>query len=497
MTSIFKQPIRFWIALLCAASFLLSVAVSWYVFEAVPHLEDEHANLFQAKVFAAGRVVNPVPPDLGAFFTPFIITSGNIQFSKYPPGYSLLLALGVLIKQPWLVNSLASALTILAVFLLTKELFDERCALLAAALGVLSPMQIMLSGTFLSHPTCLAAMTFFAWAFLKARRLEKPANLRFALLAGLTGGLGLIIRPWTAVLLGLPFVLLAVVDMVKNPRKFFLVYLLLTILFLLISSLYPLYNLIATGSPFTNTYTLWWSYDTVGFGLSAGNHGYTLEKALLNLRADLPLLNTFMLGWPGNLYFSFMWLVILAALLFPQRTRIDFALLIPVAFLIIGYSLYWAHSGGLYGPRYYAEAMPYLWILSARGLEKLSSFRIPSWLIKIAFPLCILWSIIFNLIPSFIKGHHLYDISREDATIIQQADLHNAIVFVGNQYWTDYGRLSWLNEADLYTSDVVFVKDQGAALNNKVLQFFPGRKIYSFDWKQNPPLMLWQLSLSH
>jgi len=137
--------------LLMLASFILSISVTWGVFDAVPHLEDEHANLFQAKIIATGNWVNSQPKESDSFFVPFIINSDGKQFSKYPPGYAIVLALGVILGYPWLINSIAAALTVLATFLLGKQLFDTDSGLLAAALAVISPMHIMLSGTLLSH----------------------------------------------------------------------------------------------------------------------------------------------------------------------------------------------------------------------------------------------------------------------------------------------------------------------------------------------------------
>src|SRR4051812_8822935 len=94
---------------LCVAVFALAGAVAWGVFEAMPHLEDEHANLFQARVFAAGRITADVPRHPNSFFTPFVINSAQgKRFGKYPPGYPLLLALGAALRQPWLVNALAA-----------------------------------------------------------------------------------------------------------------------------------------------------------------------------------------------------------------------------------------------------------------------------------------------------------------------------------------------------------------------------------------------------
>ncbi len=183
------KPIHIKILILCLASLIIGISVSWGVFDAVPHLEDEHANLFQAKVFASGNITRPTPDYPYSFFIPFVIDMDGHQFSKYTPGYALFLALGVLIKIPWIMNPIFAALGIFAVFLLARELFDEKTGLLAVVLGVISPLYMVLSGTFISHPLSITLLTFFAWAFIRLHRVEKARQTRFALLSRILNGL--------------------------------------------------------------------------------------------------------------------------------------------------------------------------------------------------------------------------------------------------------------------------------------------------------------------
>jgi hypothetical protein len=82
-------------------AFCMSALVSRTVFERLPHLEDEIAYLFQAKVFAGGQIVIEQPQPRQAFWQPFVVDhneSGN-RFGKYTPGWSAVLALGVMIGQ--------------------------------------------------------------------------------------------------------------------------------------------------------------------------------------------------------------------------------------------------------------------------------------------------------------------------------------------------------------------------------------------------------------
>lgn len=477
------------ISILCLASFVLAAAVAWGVFEAVPHLEDEHINLYQAKVFASGKITQPAPPHAEAFFVPFQVNQDGKLFSKYPPGYSLLLAIGVLVGQPWLVSALAAALGLLGVYLLGKDLFDHNTGLLAAALGIISPLYIMLSGTLLSHSSSLAILVFFAWAFLCALRVPEPQRYTYAWLAGGLMGLALAIRPWTAFGISLPFAIGALVVFVQNPRQRLPIFTRMALAFFLVGAVWPVYNLAATGSPLTNTYKLIWPYDTIGFGPEHGPHGHTLMKGWRNLRHDFPIFGETLLGWPPVLGFPLVWVVIGLGLVFPVRRRSAWLLLLPPISLILAQTAYWAVGGGLYGARYYAEAAPFLWILAARGLLKISTNRIPLRLVKIALPALIAWGLIYSLYPRFAEGRNLYDISRADARTVVSAGLEHALVFVHHEYWTDYANLSWLNDPSPAKGEIIFAKDLGTEKNQSVIKAFPERSVYFYNRYQSTQLV--------
>jgi 4-amino-4-deoxy-L-arabinose transferase-like glycosyltransferase len=480
------------VLVLCIATFVLATAVSWGVFNAMPHLEDEQANLFQAKVFASGYVTVAEPSIAPqAFSIPFIVNKDGQLFGKYTPGYPLLLAIGTLINQPWLINSLAAMLTVLGAYLLGRDLFDQNTGLLAATLGSISPMFVMLSGTLLAHPTAMAALIFFAWMFVRARQSDEPRRLGFAIGAGASIGLALIIRPWTAIAIGTPFALLALIDLIRSRLKLLRVFVLMVIAFALIAAIYPLFNWAATGSPMTNTYQLYWPYDSIGFGpqVGRGTDGHTLEKAKINFDLDWPQFNEVIFGWPVIGAFGLSWLPIILGLVWRPFDKRAWALMIPPTTLIAAYLLYWARSGGLYGPRYYSEGLPFLWIVAAYGLIKFGSTSHKARLIKIVLIPLTLWSVFISTYPHMISGFSLYDLDRHDTNIIAAADIHHAIVFVATSYWTDYANLSWLNQPNLNTGDIIFAQNSGSDVNNLIAQQYPDRKIYYYDRTQDPPLV--------
>jgi 4-amino-4-deoxy-L-arabinose transferase-like glycosyltransferase len=504
---------------LCVAVFALAGTVAWGVFEAMPHLEDEQANLFQARVFAAGRITADVPRHPNSFLIPFVVTSvQGKRFGKYPPGYPLLLSLGAAVGQPWLTNALTAALGILGVYLLGRELFGQDSGLLAAALGAISPMFVLLSGTLLSHPASIAALTLFAWAFLRARRPDETRRTRFALLAGGLLGWAVIIRPWTALGIAFPFALFAAWDIVRTRGRALPFYGAMALACALVCAIQPLFNLAATGSATTNTYRMWWDYDRVGFGPGHGRSqgGHTVEKGIRNMWLDLADFPAVLFGWPQPAGIALAWLPIGLGLLWPAPgsrapsgavregrgpfarawcflarlygdTRKEWGLLTPAASLVAAQIAYWARADTLYGPRYYAEAMPFLWIIAARGLLKLGSTAWRRRAIKLALPLLVAWSVIFTIEPRALKGRGFFDISRRDADAIAAAAPHHALVFVAAPYWTAYANLAWLNSPNL-DGDVVFAQDRGKVENARVIEDFAGRTVYYYDRARQPAL---------
>jgi 4-amino-4-deoxy-L-arabinose transferase-like glycosyltransferase len=480
-----------------AAAFILSAAVAWGVYGSMPHIEDEHANVFQAKVFAGGNLAARVPSvQPNSFYIPFILNQHGWLFGKYPPGYSLLLVPAAWIDQWWLINALAAAALVAGVYLLGRDLFDADTGLLAAALGLLAPMFILLSGALVSHLVTMALLTFFAWGFARSRgsrRSNGAHPIGFAVFAGITIGLAFITRPLTAVAIGLPFAVQALIDLLRRGRSMWRVYLIMLIAFGAIAIILPLYNAALTGSSFTNTYALWWSMDRLGFGPGIGVSpgGHSLYTAILNFRLDFPIFGQMLSGWPDVIGVSLAWLPIIAGLLLPPMTKRDWALMLPPIMLIGAHFLYWARGSSFYGPRYYAEAMPFLWLIAARGLIKICALKNP-WprrVVYVALPLLIAWNIVYVIEPRFIAGFAQYRSARRAINTIAQADVHHALIFVQSQQWQDYADLGWLNAPHLPDGDLIFAYDFGPLGNARVIAAFPDRAVYYFDRSQPYPLV--------
>ncbi|MDO8670511.1 MAG: glycosyltransferase family 39 protein [Dehalococcoidia bacterium] len=366
-----KMAIAVALLAIFVAAFWGGAHVSQTVFDGLPHVEDEDAFLFQAKVIATGRIFVPSPPLPQFFPTQFVIDRDGKRFGKYPPGYSAVLSLGVLAGQPRLVNPLLGAISLIVIFLIGRELYSNLVGLLAAGLGVVSPFFLMQSGSYMSHPATLVFVALFVLFFVKGSR---SPNLIFPILAGATLGMAYITRQLTTAGIAVPFVLYGLVDLRRGWRSV-RKYGLMSFVFAIFAGLLLLYNRELTGDPFLNPYELWWPFDTVGFGPKVGGGEHTLEAALIESQINLTALADYLFGWPARLSLAFL------AVPFLMRSRKlwDWLLLGSAAGLMIAYMAYWT-SGEMYGPRYYYEALPMFLLLTARGM--LEVWRGLSWMIR-------------------------------------------------------------------------------------------------------------------
>lgn len=321
------KPYHTIIALLLAFfSFAMSAGISRGVFERLPHLEDEIAYLYEAKIIAGGNFVIESPQPRQAYWQPFVVDSAGQRFGKYTPGWPAQLAAGVLLGQEWVINAFFSALTVALVYRLGREIYSPDVGVFAAGLTTFSPMALLLSGTLMGHTAALFALMLFIYAYW---RLERGKHrLRWGLAAGIALGLLVTNRPLTALGAAAPFIAWSGVRLLRallasfqasrdaaraqhaaplqsaadNGRTRVLLHTLsplalLSIIALVMSLSIPLFNYQATGDASRNLYTLVWSYDRLGYGEGYGRNGHTLEKGVRHMRFDLSLMAADLFGW--------------------------------------------------------------------------------------------------------------------------------------------------------------------------------------------------------
>jgi hypothetical protein len=180
----------------------------------MPVDHDEVAYLLQAQIFALGRWASPGLP-LPDFFGQAHMLVTPVLASKYPPGHSLLLALGVLVGAPGLIVFLLNALRIGLVFALARRLADGATALLTVILLYLGNGQPRYASSYYSELTS-GAMLVAAWYCLWRWRDDR--RTRWLLGVAFTLGWCAITRPWSAVAFALPIGYVVLRD-VKRERR--------------------------------------------------------------------------------------------------------------------------------------------------------------------------------------------------------------------------------------------------------------------------------------
>lgn len=343
------SPHNFIVLLLCLLAFAFSAVLSRTVFERLPHLEDEYAYTFQARTIARGDLVIEQPQPRRAYWQPFVVDKDGLRFSKYTPGWGMLLATGTVMGQEWVVNAFLAAMTVALVYAIARDLFGRDTGLIAAALTAFSPIAMLLNATLMGHTAAMFAGVLALWAYLQfEKRIAasfKPqatsptfppspktegliedtergqggevskssalgTSLRLGawglpLLCGLALGLVAANRPITAVAFALPLVVRAVSNLLASWRlggsigyvfPVLRPHLVIAVAALAIAAIIPIYNYAAVGDPTANLYKLVWEYDCVGFE-GCGRSGHTLEKAFRHTRFDLSVTAADLFGW--------------------------------------------------------------------------------------------------------------------------------------------------------------------------------------------------------
>jgi hypothetical protein len=177
-----------------AAAFPLFCLGAVWIYHDYPLSMDEYSALFQAQVFAAGRLSGAFPPELVERLIPAVFqgyffgvspATGAVS-STYWPGFALLMAPFAWLGAPWAANPALGALTIPVLHRLARELTEgsRDAAGWAVALTLASPVFVLASISYYS----LAAHMFFN--MLYALLLLRPSVPR-ALAAGAVGSLAL------------------------------------------------------------------------------------------------------------------------------------------------------------------------------------------------------------------------------------------------------------------------------------------------------------------
>lgn len=322
------------------------------VFAGNPHLVDEVAQLFHARIFASGNLAAPVPanPEFFLFLNTLITPDGWV--SQYPPGHPALLAAGMLVGAEWLVNPVLAALSVYLVYLLGRRLYGPKTGMISAFLWTISGWVIFMSGTYQSH---VAALTFALVAWIAVIGIKRPGP-QHALLCGLALGLLGAIRPLDAVAAGIPIFAWLFPRRQWRSIPWMVVG---TIPFVIVVAVF---NAELYGNPLTLGYTaLYGEAHGLGFHRNPWGQAFTPLDAVANTFHAVRRINIYLFDWPIPAALPLgVW-----ALWGRQRSR-DTVLGAGLLALFVCYFFYW-YSAFYIGPRFYYGMTPFLAIGTARA----------------------------------------------------------------------------------------------------------------------------------
>lgn len=348
---------------------VVAVAVASFValvpLAGLPHVSDELAYTWQARLFAAGLHTGPAADD-PALMRALFWVSGPDSHSPFPPGWSALLAVGEVVGAGALVNPLLAGTLPPLLWALSRRWADDATARLAAVVAALSPGIWVLAASRMSHTSVLVACAVAALVVSRPR--DEPAPVWSVWLAGVAVAYLVLTRHFDAALVGGPLLLWGLWRVRDLPG----------VLGLCVPPALACGALLAhhhalSGDALAfpmNAYLEGFVGDRpgcnrLGFGADVGCHptagswGHSPGKALGFSLDSAARLDRFLVGVPlgGLLALMGAWRL---------RTRLRPALVLGVL-VVGGYALYWS-PGAAYGARFWHPLYLVLPTLTAAGL---------------------------------------------------------------------------------------------------------------------------------
>lgn len=340
----------------------------------VAHVSDEVAYTLQARLFASGMRAGPPADEPSLLLYPFWQTTPR-SFAIFPPGWPALLAAGVTVGAPWLVNALASACLPALSWLLARawQRPDEESRL-AAMVAALSPGVVLLAGSRMAHTSVLVGLLL---ALVVVERRRDPAGPGDPPAAWLAAGLALayvvLASPFDALIVGGPILAVGLLRATRSAARLGLL-----LPPALAIGLLLLDNQALTGNALRFPVDPWfdaWVADMgreagcsgLGFGdhrdchPTFGSWGHDPGKAMQIALETGVLLDRFLLGIPGGLVLVLLGLWRSRLLAWPLGLTLA---------VVGGYALFWS-PGNVFGARFWHPLYLVLPVLLAAGLGAL------------------------------------------------------------------------------------------------------------------------------
>jgi 4-amino-4-deoxy-L-arabinose transferase-like glycosyltransferase len=465
---------------------VISSLLSWFVYQRHPHVADEVAYLFHARYLAAGELTMAPPPVAPAFEMDLMEYRPDKWYAVPPIGWPAVLAVGVALGVPWLVNPLFAGLNILLSYLFLGELYPRRIARIAVLLLCVSPWNIFMAMSYMTHTINLTCALL---AFLGVARARRTGLSRWAWLAGLGVGVGSLIRPLEGLIVGALTAAWAFGIGGKRLRFSSLAALGAATVFT--GALTLPYNKMligeATASPIMRYMDEHHGHNSnaYGFGPDRGMGwptdaypGHTPFESLINAELNGSSLNVELFGWSTG---SLALLAIL--LLSGGMRRADYLMLAVMAVVVLTYMPYWGNGGGDFGARYWYVMLIPCVALTARGLDRLETGLGPDGrndarATAVVVALCALALVNYFPWRSLDKYYHYLRMSPDVLTLARTHNFGRSLVLVRGDGFPDYASAAVYNPIGLKADTPVYAWDRDPAVRAEVLRVYADRPVW-------------------
>lgn len=450
-------------AVFIAALVFIECLLAYFVLaQRSPVSGDDFAFLYQAQLFASGRVTavdqlfDPAHPQHACAATKCLTDHDGHRFSKYPPGWSALLAAGVALRAPWVINPLLAAALVLLMLGYAERRLGRDAARDAGTLLALCAFFAYYGGSFRAH-TATALLVF--GAFLLWERAEREARGRAVLLAaaGALLGASALVRylDWVPLFVWIA----AVLARRRRARDLFF----FAAGFAAIAAVNLLYGWLIAGNPAATPTGL---YDSGGLHdrLHLSWQGFAVTGARLATLAGV---------FPPVLLLA----------VYARRVGRSAAARRNLALfgLSLGVYFFYPASVGGPGPRYLLTYFPFLVLTVAELLAQLHAEGSPRprLLRHLALAALVLGSVSFAAIEARVL-HGRRDLER---TLARHGVDRGIVLLKSGTYKTNRGDLL-RNPPDLDTAQLLYFAWCDDAGRAELLERFAGRPVWVYEYPE-------------
>jgi hypothetical protein len=447
--------------LIVSAVFLIEALFVYFVVtQRYPISGDDYSYLYQAKLFAAGKLWAQDPvydtslPFYDCLETYCFRDDQGHRFSKYAPGWPAILALGVRLGAPWLVDPLLGAALVFLMLEYAERRFGKEHVRVASVLVTLCFFLCYYAASFRAHfATALFVFSAFLLYDFSERRPHSAKPLVFG--AGVILGFSAMIRyvDWIPLAVWIGFSLIR--------QKRFADMILFGAGLALLASGNLVYDALLSGNPFQVPAAIHRTSE-IGDRLIISWTGFVVTIVRL-----------------ANLLWVFPPAILLAIFWMRHRPRSEIKMFVILFLMTVAIYFFYPASAGGPGPRYLLSYFPFLILAVADVSQRLShgSWRAGRRIWKFAA----VSLIICNLVFMAKETYTMYWRRDFDRTVRQIHGGKNIFLLKTGTYRTEAHDLT-RNPPTLSSADNLYFAWCEKPERDELLKRFPGYTVFVYEY---------------